>query len=132
MENKMYKTMSRGMYNYLIERGHTNVTYEQNEYGKIVFAWEESNKLNKDIISFYNTDRDMERRKRAKVIGVPWLVEALKELGYRPFAQEVSIFDWRKPVYLYDKSNSLQEAIDRLLAERSNKANILIDKDVER
>lgn len=132
-DKKYYKTLSRGMMNFLVERGHTDIKYEENERGKIVFCWLETNKLNKDIELFYETDRDVDRRKRAKIVGTPWLVRELAKLGYEPFTTEVSIFDWRKKVYLYDYSNSLQAAIDRLLAEKNkNNANFLEDEDAKR
>lgn len=116
---RYFRTYSRALYNFLIDKGHTNITYDRDKTVCFQFLIDEN--FDRDVKEFYSnspTPLEIARRRNAKIVAQPWLVEALKELGYKPFVQEWSVYDYRKPLWLYDWSSALQSTIDKLFDKR--------------
>lgn len=116
-----YRTISRGMYNWLVDKGFTDtLRYDETPYGKIVFSWAVTPELNEAITEFFITERDIDRRRNAKVVGSVGLYRELERRGYEPFCHEYSIFDFRKRVWLYDPTPELMKAIGELTQNKVN------------
>lgn len=121
---KYYRTTSRGLYVYLIKKGFTDVIYATRD-GRYMWTWVETDELNEAIKEFYDRPpADFMRRKNAQLITSVWLKDKLISLGYRPFDEEPDKYDWRKTIWLFDKSPELEMDLDYIFRKDNTASNI--------
>lgn len=119
-----YRTMSRGLYVYLIKQGFTDVRYQQDPSGRFIWSWEETDELNEAIKEFYDRPpADYKRMRNAQLVTSVWLKDKLVEAGHEPFTEEPDKFDWRKTIWLFDKTPELDLDLEEIFDEVKNKSN---------
>ena len=121
MKLKFYETNSVGMYVWLIQHGFTDVSYDTDRGGKMTWHWIETDELNESVKEYYSTPLpDFERIRNSKIITSVYVKNRLDELGHKPWTTEPDKYDWRKTIYLYDRTPELEIDINTILTKMSD------------
>ena len=120
---KYYETGDRGLYVYLIKNGFTDVYYRKINRNHIFWSWQETEELNKAIADYYEQKQEQINNHEEKdykqytIVSRYDLVRDLTEMGYDYVAVEPDLFDYRRQVYLYKKTDEFNRDFAQLLRD---------------
>lgn len=120
---KYYETGDRGLYVYLINHGFTDVYYRKINRNHIFWSWNETEELNKAITDYYEQKQEQINNHEEKdykqytIVSRYDLVRDLTEMGYDYVAVEPDLFDYRRQVYLYKKTDEFNRDFAQLLRD---------------
>lgn len=119
-KSKYYESSDRGLYVYLIGKGHTDVIYRKYN-NRIYWSWAETEQLNDAITNYYISKQvEIMNGKKIdyteyKVVSRFELVRDLEEQGYSYELVEPDLYDWRRKVYLYRRTEQFDRDFEGIL-----------------